>query len=407
MIRDILKDTDFVHRSGTPEELKVAEYLKAACEKLGVEARIESFPVEMTEGLTGSLSYQGIDIPAKGYRNCGTASIEAPFLYLPNTDPASLAAAKGKIVLLDSGVGYFTFQDLVENGAAGIITYDGNLRYRDRDIDEKELRKHVRGEKDIRLPAVNINAKDAFRLVKASPKTVSISVSQHEYMGESHNVLAEIPGSTDEWIIMTAHYDTTPLSHGSYDNMTGCIGLLTAMDMLRKGAPHRYGIRFLFCGSEERGLLGSKAYTEDHEEDLAKIVLNINLDMIGSVMGRFITCVTAEEGLLSYVKYTAMMKGFGIQGRQGVYSSDSTPFADKGVPAISFARMAPASQATIHNRYDTPEVLSPARILEDSIYIAEFTASMADAVKCPVKREIPEKVKKELDEYLNRTRREN
>ncbi len=28
-IRKILKDTDFIHTSGTAEELKVAEYLKA------------------------------------------------------------------------------------------------------------------------------------------------------------------------------------------------------------------------------------------------------------------------------------------------------------------------------------------------------------------------------------------
>ena len=35
---------------------------------------------------------------------------------------------------------------------------------------------------------------------------------------------------------------------------------------------------------EERGLLGSKAYVRDHEEELDKIVLNINLDMIGTYM---------------------------------------------------------------------------------------------------------------------------
>ena len=37
----IFRDTDFVHRSGTPEELKVAEYLKARCEALGLSSRIE------------------------------------------------------------------------------------------------------------------------------------------------------------------------------------------------------------------------------------------------------------------------------------------------------------------------------------------------------------------------------
>ena len=42
----------------------------------------------------------------------------------------------------------------------------------------------------------------------------------------------------------------------------------------------------MFCGSEERGLLGSKAYVRDHEAELEKIVLIINLDMIGTYMGK-------------------------------------------------------------------------------------------------------------------------
>lgn len=64
---------------------------------------------------------------------------------------------------------------------------------------------------------------------------------------------------------------------------------------------------------------------------------------------------------------------FGITPRQGVYSSDSTPFADQGVPAVSFVRIAPPSQATIHNRYDTAAVLSPERLRSDGQFLTEFT----------------------------------
>ena len=219
--------------------------------------------------------------------------------------------------------------------------------------------------------------------------------------------MAELPGATDEWIVLTAHYDTTPLSRGSYDNMSGCIGLLCVLDALRSAAPHRYGLRFIFCGSEERGLLGSKAYVKAHEAEMEKMALNINVDMIGTYMGKFISVCSAEEALVSYIRYICAEKGWGMEARQGVYSSDSTPFADSGVPAVSFARVAQGSQATIHNRYDTMALLSDEQLLRDGAFIADFTRSMADAVKCPVKREIPENVKKELDEYLNRKRREN
>lgn len=404
-IREILNATDFIHTGGSEEELKVAEYLKGLCEELGVKAFIESFPIEMARIQEAELFADGQAVPCRGYLGCGNADLEGELVYIPNTDQAALAAAKGKIVLLDSGVRYWVYRDLLAAGAAGFITYDGNVHYPDNDIDQKELRSFVSEGKLI--PGVNINAKDAFRLVRDGVRNVRIRITQHQYEGESRNVVAELPGTGDEWIILTAHYDTTPLSRGSYDNMTGCIGILGVLEALKNGAPHRYGIRLVFCGSEERGLRGSKAYAAAHENELEKIVLNVNLDMIGTVMGRFIACCSAEEGLMHYLRYMGAELGWGIAPRMGVYSSDSTPFADKGVPALSFARLAGSSQATIHNRYDTPAVLSPEQIRKDTEFIAEFTRRMADSAVCPVKREIPEKVKKELDEYLNRKRPEN
>ena len=153
------------------------------------------------------------------------------------------------------------------------------------------------------------------------------------------------------------------------------------------------------------GLLGSKAYTAAHEDELEKIALNVNLDMIGTYMGKFIACVSAEDRLVHYLQYLCALRGWGIQVRQDVYSSDSTPFADHGVPALSFARIAPKSQATIHNRYDTKALLSEEQLLEDIAFLADFTLQMADAVRCPVSREIPENVRTKLDEYLLRVRR--
>ena len=127
--------------------------------------------------------------------------------------------------------------------------------------------------------------------------------------------------------------------------------------------------------------------------------------MIGTYMGRFIACVSAEEKLLHFLEYYCAIRGWGLYARQDVYSSDSTPFADKGVPALSFARIAPKNQAEIHNRYDTEALLSDAQMVSDIGFLADFTGTMADAVKCPVSREIPENVKAKLDEYLLRKRK--
>ena len=402
-IREILEKTDRVRFCGSAEEKETAEYLKSLCEAEGASACTESFDVETAEIHTAILTADGREIPCRGYRLCGSGSVEAPFCYLPNTDIASFAQTRGKIVMLDTGITYWVYHDLLDAGAVGFITYDGDVRYPDRDIDQKTLRPYVsRGRK---VPCVTINAKDAAELVQASPKTVSIQIEQTETATSSQNVIAEIPGRTDEWIALTAHYDSTWLSHGAYDNMSGCIGLLGILEALKEKAPLRYGLRFIFCGSEEVGLLGSKAYTAAHQKELGKTVLNINLDMIGTYMGRFIARISAEDRLLHYLEYMCAVRGWGLNARLGVYSSDSTPFADHGVPALSFARIATKNQATIHNRYDTRDVLSADQLSADIDFLTDFTMTMANAVKCPVSREIPESVRTELDEYLLRKRR--
>jgi Zn-dependent M28 family amino/carboxypeptidase len=185
--------------------------------------------------------------------------------------------------------------------------------------------------------------------------------------------------------------------------MSGCIGLLALIEHFLK-TPHRYSLRFIFCGSEERGLLGSKAYCAAHEEELGRVALVINLDMIGSIMGHFIACVTAEMPLVHYVSYLGAELGVSIRAYQDVYSSDSTPFADRGVPAISFARIAGRELAPIHNSYDTAAVLKAEQVLADIDFITAFTSRMVNAALCPVSRTIPDNVKEKLDEYLLRKR---
>ncbi|MBO4420110.1 MAG: Zn-dependent exopeptidase M28 [Oscillospiraceae bacterium] len=404
MMQRIFDDTDFVHRSGTPEELRVAEYLKAQCEALGVSARIEAFPVAMAEIEEAHVYADGKEIPCKGFFCCGSGEVEGELYYMSSQDPVSVALAKDKIVLLDtSGIGFFGYQDLMKAGAKGILFQYGNTHFPIHDIDERDLRAAVVGEEQKVLCAM-LHTADAIDLLRNDVKRVRITMRQREYEGESHNVIAELPGRRDEWIVLSAHYDTTALSHGSYDNMSGCVGILGVLDQLKK-LPLNYGLRLVFCGSEERGLLGSKAYTRDHEEALSKIALNINLDMIGTWVGKFIARVSAEEALAHYLTYMGAELSFPLAAKIGVYSSDSTPFADKGVPALSFARMASDNAAPIHCRYDLPELLSMARMEQDIAFIAEFTRRMAMSAACPVKREIPEKVKTELDEYLFRKRR--
>ena len=75
------------------------------------------------------------------------------------------------------------------------------------------------------------------------------------------------------------------------------------------------------------------------------------------------------------------------------------------VPALSFARLAPHNTATIHNSYDTLKLMKAEQVQEDTDFIAAFTERMANAVLCPVSREIPDSIKEKLDYYLLRKRK--
>ena len=402
-IMKIFSDTAYVRMGGRPEEKKAADYICRCVAGFGKQAALESIEVPMGEIGETVFTADGVEIPCKGYMCAGSGEIEAPFYYLRSTDPWSLSQCRGKIVMLDGYLGYWVYQDILANGAVGFVTYDGNANYTDRDMDARELRSYV-SQGNV-IPGVNINAKDAIAMIQKGVSMAKITLQQREYTGSSQNVVLDMPGEVEEYIAFTAHYDSTSLSQGAYDNMSGSVGLLGLAEHFAKH-PHRYGLRFIWCGCEERGLLGSKAYCAAHEAELEKIVLNINLDMIGCIMGKFIACATAEEKLVGYIEYFASELGFGIKVSQDVYSSDSTPFADRGIPAVSFARIAPGNTATIHNSYDTMAVMKGEQMVQDIDFLIAFTQRMANARHCPVKREMPGNMKEKLDTYLCRKRPE-
>ncbi len=401
-IMQIFADTAYVRTGGSVEEKKAASYLENLLCSMGLEARQESFEVDMAEIKSATLTVDGVRIECKGYLCAGNGDVEAELYYLTGNDEYALSGCRGKIVLFDGYLGYWRYRDLLEKGAVGFISYNGDMLHADRDIDQRELRSYVScGEK---IPGVNIHVKDAVELIRRDAKRAHITLSQEEYKGSSQNVVLDMPGEIEDVILLSAHYDSTSLSQGAYDNMSGCVGLVALAEYFLT-RPHRYSLRFVFCGSEERGLLGSKAYCAAHEEALSKIVLNINLDMIGCIMGKFIACCSSEEALTHYINYMGREVGFGISAYQDVYSSDSTPFADKGIPAVSFARISPKEAATIHNSYDTLDTIKPEQMQKDIAFLCRFLSRMAGAALLPVERKIPDNIKEKLDEYLCRKKK--
>ncbi len=125
-------------------------------------------------------------------------------------------------------------------------------------------------------------------------------------------------------------------------------------------------MRFIWCGSEEQGLLGSKAYAKAHSKLLEnEIKFGFNFDMCGTILGVNSVCATGGDELKNYAE--AFCKEYGINAavHQDVRSSDSATFADavpRIIDDITFnavqERLALNKKKTITYRANTSYLLS-------------------------------------------------
>ena len=186
-----------------------------------------------------------------------------------------------------------------------------------------------------------------------------------------------------------------------FDNASGSATILEMLRYYKENPPKRT-VRFIWCGSEERGLLGSKAYVAAHEDLLDKIRLCINVDMTGPLLGRDEARVTGEEALCHAITYLYKEIGYPMSVRQDIYSSDAIPFADKGIPGVNFMRNAAPGTAQIHCRYDVIETVTAESLERTARFIAIFSDRVVNAAFFPVDKKMPDNMVEKIDKYLRK-----
>ncbi|MBL7962806.1 MAG: M28 family peptidase [Flavobacteriales bacterium] len=121
---------------------------------------------------------------------------------------------------------------------------------------------------------------------------VALSHVPQDTIVTGENVLAFIEGSDkrDEIIVVTAHYDHIgkegdEVYNGADDDGSGTVALLEMaeafMEAKRAGHGPRRSILFMPVAGEEKGLLGSRFYSDHPVWPLENTVANLNIDMIG------------------------------------------------------------------------------------------------------------------------------
>lgn len=253
------------------------------------------------------------------------------------------------------------------------------------------------------IPTFYINAKEATELVRNGAEQLHIELEQTDGETTSQNVLATIPGTdgAGESIVLTAHYDSLPICDGAWDNATGSAALMGLYAHFLKNPPKRT-LRFIWTGSEEHGLLGAKAYVAQNEELLETICFCLNFDMCGTVLGSNTIKITGGKELEDFTEQFCREVGYSAKLSTGVHSSDSAPFADRGIPALGLSRYSQTTE--IHTCRDTLFAIGADALAKNIRFAVQIAERLANAAILPVDRGMPDKIKEELDKYFQRTK---
>jgi len=265
-------------------------------------------------------------------------------------EAARRGAAGILLIHTDETAGYDW--NVVKNSWAGEDFYinsdlQNNLKFRGW-IKESSLKK-VLNAKNIELEDLyeSSNSKD----FQASDLGFTIDINGNNTYRDitTKNVIAEIPGKTEERIVLSAHLDHLGIDpnkegdniyNGAIDNGTAVGAMMVVAKILKEYQDDLYySVTILGCNAEESGLLGSKYYAQN--TDRSSIVANINFESTPvweaskSLMGigaRF-------SGFEEMIKDLADKNGLGYStfslSNQGLfYRSDQFSFARYGIPSV-------------------------------------------------------------------------
>jgi Peptidase family M28/PDZ domain/PA domain len=234
----------------------------------------------------------------------------------------------------------------------------------------------------------------------AFPETLllNMNVAIENTQATVNNVLAYLPGETDEYVIVGAHYDHLgrgnfdslapsqigQIHPGADDNASGTAGVLELARRLApmKGKLHR-GILFASFAGEELGLLGSAEWVKEPTRPLDKAVAMLNMDMIGRIKDDkvYIGGVGTGSTFQGWLDQAQAKSGFKIEYSPGGYSSsDHTSFVTKRVPVLFFFS---GLHSDYHKPSDTWEKINAEAAVRLLDLVADVSQKIASAPERP------------------------
>ena len=209
------------------------------------------------------------------------------------------------------------------------------------------------------LPQVTLAVEHYNRMMRILEKGVPVKMELeirtrfHEEGANQNgfNIVGEIPGTDpqlrDQVVMIGAHFDGVPAATGATDNATGSAAMMEAMRIIQTlGIKPRRTIRIALWGGEENGLLGSRAYVQQHfgtaterKPDHAKLSAYFNIDNgTGKIRG-----IWMQQNLQLrpiFEQWVLPLKDLGVEvlGPRTVGSTDHASFENAGLNGFQFVQ---------------------------------------------------------------------
>jgi len=190
------------------------------------------------------------------------------------------------------------------------------------------------------------------------------------------NILATLPGRTQNVIIVGAHFDHTSTGTGVIDNWTGVACMVSLAQALAK-TPQQHTFVFAAFDSEERGQAGSRWYVSQlSPPQKARITAMVNLECLG-ISGLKVWLTGSADALEQLAAEVAKKENAPVEFRQlhGV-SADANAFMASGLAAITFDSLDLTDFDLIDSPKDRIEAVRPDRLEQHYRFILKYLQAL-------------------------------
>ncbi len=213
--------------------------------------------------------------------------------------------------------------------------------------------------------------------------TTILPGAAHTRAATIRNVMARIPGSEPggRAVLVTAHYDGREIALGAGDDASGVVAIIESLRALATRGQLANDLIVLITDAEELGLLGARAFVDEHPwmEDVAVVV---GIEMRGGG-GPSMMFETGEnngwvvEQLRLADPYPAANSASYEIYRRMPNDTDFTPFREAGRQGLNFAGLGRAH--VYHQVYDSPENLSEATVQHHGEHVLAMLEQLGNA----------------------------